>query len=99
MMPAVYHVPGSERSIDSDRPDFLFVLEDILDSDLEITGDPESEIQRWDVLLLLDRKDGLAGDPDRLCQILLREVVHRAEHLDLILHRSPTPRISGRNRT
>jgi hypothetical protein len=25
--------------------------------------------------------------------------VHRAEHLDLILHRSPTPRISGRNRT
>src|SRR5512147_2822383 len=73
----------------------LIVLEYFLDIHAEVPGNPEGEFETGYILPLLDRQDRLAGDPDHLRQVLLRHVVHGAEHLDLILHRSPIPRISG----
>jgi hypothetical protein len=67
--------------------------ENILDVRLEIPGDLKSKDQRRVVFLLLNRKDRLAGDTHRFCEVFLGQVMHRSEDLELVLHipRAPMP--------
>jgi len=85
--------------IDPDRPHFILVGKYLFDIYFKVPGDPERKIERRDILPFFYCKDRLSGYTNCPGKILLREIVHSPVYLDLILHRSPIPRISLRNRT
>src|SRR3546814_6051408 len=63
-------------------------LEDFLDRKFEHIGDAEGERQRGIVATGLDRVDALAADAETFGQILLAPALHRAQHLEAVVHAS-----------
>jgi len=85
--------------IDVDSPAFFAVQEYFFNIYLKMSGNLEGEIKGRDVFYFLYCKYGLPRNADYLCEVFLGKIMHRPKYLDLILHRSPSPRISGRNRS
>ena len=91
--------PAKSFLVDIYRGGSFIVLKDFFDIDTETAGYAERKIQARDIFALLDSEDRLPGNTNGLCQVLLRQIVHGPEYLDLILHRCPIPRISGHNKS
>src|SRR5690349_670242 len=62
------------------------VIEHLLDRDTKIPGESERQRKRWGITLVLDRVDGLARHPHRLCQLALGQVLPHPHVAHRVLH-------------
>src|SRR6185437_15701921 len=63
------------------------VIEHLLDRDTKVPGESERQRKRWGIALVLDRVDGLARHPHRLCQMALGQVLPHPHVAHRVLHR------------